>query len=91
MQQPTEATPRPRAPRPLVQRSPEERRQIVDALRLWVGITLVGIIGLASLVVWHVVRRGRILREGLGPPRVVDWPVDRPDPDGPPTPPKSPS
>jgi hypothetical protein len=36
-------------------------------------MTLVGIVSLTGFVIWHLMRRGRLLRERLGPPRLVDW------------------
>jgi hypothetical protein len=51
------------------------RRQVGHALRLWIGLTLGGVVVLAGLVIWHLVRRGRRMRERLGPPREVLWPT----------------
>jgi len=39
---------------------------------LGVGIATIGVIG--ALMIWHLVRRGRLIREGLNPPRVVHLP-----------------
>jgi hypothetical protein len=41
---------------------------------LWGGLTLGGVAALGALVIWHLRRRGQLLRERLGPPRVVRWP-----------------
>lgn len=39
---------------------------------LGVGVVSIGVIG--ALVIWHLVRRGRLIREGLQPPRDVRFP-----------------
>jgi hypothetical protein len=52
----------------------EGRRRIRDATRMWGLSTLGGIAILAVLVIWHLVRRGRLLRDRLGPPRSVGLP-----------------
>lgn len=47
----------------------EARRRVGEAARLWGELTLAGIAVLAALVLWHLKRRGRLLRDRLGPPR----------------------
>lgn len=49
----------------------EDRKKIVNATRLWGLLTLSGVLLLAAFTIWHIVRRGRILRSSLAPPRVV--------------------
>ena len=53
---------------------PDARPKVVRAVGslLGVGIATIGVIG--ALVIWHLVRRGRLIREGLNPPRVVHLP-----------------
>ncbi len=53
---------------------PDARRKVVRAVAslLGVGIATIGVLG--ALMIWHLVRRGRLIREGLGPPRVVHLP-----------------
>ena len=53
---------------------PDARRKVVRAVGslLGVGIASIGVIG--ALIIWHLVRRGRLIREGLNPPRVVHLP-----------------
>jgi hypothetical protein len=52
---------------------------------LWASMTLSGIGILAVLVMWHLARRGRLIRERLGPPRSVSLPEpEPPTPGGPP-------
>jgi hypothetical protein len=46
---------------------------------LGVAVASIGIVG--ALMIWHLVRRGRLLRARLAPPRDVWLPrVDRPPP-----------
>ena len=60
--------PEPRRP------SPESRRRIAHATATWGFLTLGTVATLAALIIWHLIRRGRLIREGLGPPRVVRLP-----------------
>ena len=39
---------------------------------LGVGIASIGVLG--ALMIWHLVRRGRLIRESLSPPRDVRLP-----------------
>lgn len=57
-----------------------DRRRVQRAVAAWAALTLGGLVVLAALVLWHLVRRGRLLRDRLGPARVVRWPDldDRP-------------
>ncbi len=34
---------------------------------------------LGGLLIWHFVRRARLIREGLSSPRPVRWPIVEPD------------
>jgi hypothetical protein len=78
-----EARPRPRA----VARRPEDRRRIGRAAALWGYLALGSIVTMTALILWHLARRGRLIRDRLGPPRVVRLPeLERPGPDGPPGP-----
>ncbi len=45
------------------------RRGARTAARLWGELTLGGIVVLAALTIWHLIRRGRMLRDRNGPPR----------------------
>jgi len=53
---------------------PDARPKVVRAVGslLGVGVATIGVIG--ALVIWHLVRRGRLIREGLNPPRGVHLP-----------------
>ena len=53
---------------------PEARRRLARAIAALLGTALVALGVLGGLLVWHVRRRARVIREGLGPPRVVRWP-----------------
>jgi hypothetical protein len=37
-------------------------------------VVVVSIGAIGALVIWHLVRRGRLIRESLGPPRGVELP-----------------
>ncbi len=52
----------------------DDRRRIGRAVATWGGMTLSGVVLLTAFVLWHLVRRGRLLRDRLGPPRVVQLP-----------------
>jgi hypothetical protein len=42
------------------------------------GTAVVAIAVLGALLIWHLVRRGRLIRAGLSPPRPVRWPAIEP-------------
>lgn len=44
-----------------------DRREAARAVRLWAGTTLSSVVILATLAIWHLVRRGRLIQDGLGP------------------------
>ncbi len=50
-------------------RTPEGRAKAARALTLWAGTTLSLVVVLSALAIWHLVRRGRFLQNGLGPAR----------------------
>jgi hypothetical protein len=47
-------------------------RQARNAVVLWGSLTLGGIGILSAFALWHLARRGRLLRDRLGPPRPSD-------------------
>ena len=49
--------------------TPAGRRRIAGAATLWGILALSGTTILSALAIWHLVRRGRLLRESLGPPK----------------------
>ena len=70
--------------RPLLPPS-KGRRQAAGAAWLWATVTLSLISTLAAFTIWHLVRRGRVLRSRLGPVKNIQ-PLDAPEPEvsGPP-------
>lgn len=54
--------------------TPEARPRVKRAVGslLAVGVVSIGVIG--ALIIWHLIRRGRLIREGLPPPREVELP-----------------
>lgn len=68
-----EPEPRPTQLRRLLQR-PGARRRVARAVASLIasGVVAIGAIGL--LLLWHIARRARLIRERLGPPRVVRLP-----------------
>src|SRR5438270_12155898 len=62
---------------PLLERDdlkPEERVRIGRAAAVLLGWGLVASTVLALLALWHLIRRGRILRANLAPPKNVSLP-----------------
>lgn len=57
------------------------RRRLGRASAELLAAVLAAVAGIGGLVIWHLARRGRVLREGLGPPRPVRWPVSENDRD----------
>jgi hypothetical protein len=48
---------------------------------MWAGVTLSSVIILAALAIWHLIRRGRLLRASLSPPKSLPrWESPRIDP-----------
>ena len=67
--------------RPILNRpelGPEERQRIGRLIVVLLGWGLVATALLGFLVLWHLIRRGRILRSNLAPPRPVSLPDERP-------------
>ena len=58
------------------------RRRVIRATLLWSGVSLSGVGLLAGFTIWHLVRRGRVLRESLGNPRRVELPDAAPSGEG---------
>jgi hypothetical protein len=73
---------------PLLERDdlkPEERVRIGRAAAILLGWGLVASTVLALLALWHLIRRGRILRANLAPPKVVSLPEVEANPGPPPS------
>lgn len=57
--------------RRLLNEHPRDRSRFANAVASLLGVGLVALVALGFLVVWHLIRRGRLIREGLSPPRKV--------------------
>ncbi len=69
-----DAANRPRSKIPLLQRddlTPRERARVGLAASWLLASGLAAIVALGSLTIWHLVRRGRLIRDGLKPPRIT--------------------
>ena len=83
-QPPAVTKPRRSRLRQLLDERPEARPRIGRAVAILLGTGLVSIAALGALLIWHFVRRGRLIRERLSVPRVVRLPefptseIDRP-------------
>ena len=60
--------------RRIIGRGPEARKRLGEAVGSLLGTTLIALAAIVALVVWHLARRGRIIRERLEPPRDVRLP-----------------
>ena len=73
---PTDARPdggeRGRSPlRRILDENPEARPRVGKAIAALLGAGLVTLAALGGLLIWHIMRRGRLIRESLNSPRVV--------------------
>jgi hypothetical protein len=69
---------------PLLERKdlpPADRTRIGRAVSALLAVGLASIAAIGILAIWHLVRRGRLIREQLGNPRVVK--LREPDPSSP--------
>jgi hypothetical protein len=57
--------------RRILDENPEARPRVGKAIAALLGTGLVTLAVLGALLMWHIMRRGRLIRERLGPPRVV--------------------
>jgi hypothetical protein len=60
--------------RRIIAKGPSARRRLGEAIAALLGTALVALAAIGGLVIWHLVRRGRIMRERLAPPRIVRMP-----------------
>lgn len=70
--------PEPEPPRSQLRRlleRPDARPRVSRAVASLLAASVVAIAMLGALLIWHLVRRGRLIREGLNPPRPVRWPA----------------
>jgi hypothetical protein len=73
---PTDAHPdggeRGRTPlRRILDENPKSLPRVGRAIAALLGTTLVTLAALGGLLIWHIMRRGRLIRESLNSPRVV--------------------
>jgi hypothetical protein len=70
--------------RRILEERPEARPRLGRAVASLLGTALVAVLAIGVLLLWHVKRRGRLIRERLSAPRVVRMPdvhgpeIDRP-------------
>jgi hypothetical protein len=69
---------------------PEARPRVSWAVASLLAASVVSIAVLGVLLIWHLVRRGRLIRQGLHPPRPVRWPALEPGEPGAPQPQRPP-
>ncbi len=58
----------------ILERGPEARQRLVRAVAPLLGTVLIALAAIGGLMIWHLIRRGRLIRQRLGPPRVVRLP-----------------
>jgi hypothetical protein len=58
----------------IIGQGPAARKRIGEAVAYGLGTALVALAALGGLVIWHLVRRGRLIRERQAPPRIVRLP-----------------
>jgi hypothetical protein len=66
--------PKPSRLRQILRQRPEARTRLGRAVAALLGTALFTVGALGALLVWHLLRRGRLIRERLNPPRVVRMP-----------------
>jgi len=57
--------------RQILDDKPEARPRLGKAVAALLGTGLVTLAALGGLLIWHIMRRGRLIRERLNPPRAV--------------------
>ncbi len=62
------------------------RRRVGHLAATWLGLTLGTVATVSALILWHLARRGRLIRENLAPPRIVKWDEIPPSPSPSPSP-----
>ena len=60
--------------RQILDERPEARPRLGRAIAILLGTGLVAFAAFGALLLWHIVRRGRLIRERLSAPRVVRLP-----------------
>jgi hypothetical protein len=57
---------------------PDARPRVSRAVASLLATAVFAIAVLGGLLIWHLVRRARLIRAGLNPPRPVRWPAVEP-------------
>jgi len=73
-QPPARDQPRRSRLRQILDERPEARPRLGRAIATLLGTGLVALAALGGLLIWHMVRRGRLIRERLKPPRIIQLP-----------------
>jgi hypothetical protein len=60
--------------RRILQEGPEARRRLAKAVAALLGTAVISLGAIGGLLIWHLVRRGRLIQERLNPPRNVRMP-----------------
>jgi len=60
--------------RRILQERPEVRSRLGWTITALLGTALIALAAIGALVIWHLVRRGRLIRDRLNPPRIVRLP-----------------
>jgi hypothetical protein len=60
---------------------PDAKPRVTRAVASLLGVGILSIGTVGALLIWHIARRGRLIREGLAPPRDVRLPDLEPDPE----------
>jgi hypothetical protein len=60
--------------RRILEEGPEARRRLARAVAYLLGTALIGLGAIGVLLIWHLVRRGRLIQERLNPPKIVRMP-----------------
>jgi hypothetical protein len=71
---PTDPGLRPSRLRRLLQERPEARSRLGRAVAILLATVLVAFTAMGALLIWHLIRRGRLIRERLNPPRNISMP-----------------
>jgi len=76
----TEGEPRRSRLGQILAEQPEARPRLSRAVSSLIGTTLVALVAIGILLIWHLRRRAQLIRDRLAPPRDVSLPqLDRPD------------
>jgi len=71
--------------RQILDEQPQARSRVGRAVAVLLGTSLVALAVIGALVIWHLIRRARLIRERLNPPRKVWLPEIPADEDDRPT------